>query len=352
MTGSLQVKNDRFFIVLSKSENGKRQQKWIATGLPTKGNKRKAEQMLREAMIEYDKQPQFAKSNMLFTDCVQLWLEAVRRRVDVVTYQGYELIAKTQVIPFFEARHIKLRNVTINLLQEFFDEKAARGRKDGKGGLSPASLRRYRNVINQTLNHAIRNGWLFSNPCQLVELPKEEHYESSFYTENQLKRLFEETKGDPIYPLIKITALYGLRRSEVLGLKWDSVDFDSGRLTIKHTVAKVVKTIEKDKTKNSSSHRSFPLTPEARAIFLDVRKAEQESRRLFGKGYIESDYIFKWPDGKPFSPDYVSQHFALLLKNKGLPHIRFHELRHPCVKQKTKILEFLVPYKLKGVGIL
>ena len=130
--------------------------------------------------------------------------------------------------------------------------------------------------------------------------------------------------------MVKITALYGLRRSEVLGLKWDSVDFTAGRLTIKHTVSKVTKAVCKDKTKNSSSHRSFPLTPEAREIFFQAKREEKENRRLCGKSYQENEFIFKWPEGTPFSPDYVSSHFALLLKNNGLPHIRFHELRHSC----------------------
>ena len=135
---------------------------------------------------------------------------------------------------------------------------------------------------------------------------------------------------DPIYPLVKITALYGLRRSEVLGLKWDSVDFAAGRLTIKHTVSKVTTAVCKDKTKNSSSRRSFPLSQEAREIFLSAKTEEQINRQLCGADYEENDYIFKWPNGKPFSPDYVSSHFAHLLRDKHMPHIRFHELRHSC----------------------
>ena len=137
-------------------------------------------------------------------------------------------------------------------------------------------------------------------------------------------------RDDPIYPLVKITALYGLRRSEVLGLKWDSVDFTAGRLTIKHTVSKVTTAVCKDKTKNSSSRRSFPLSQEAREIFLSAKTEEQINRQLCGADYEENDYIFKWPNGKPFSPDYVSSHFAHLLRDKHMPHIRFHELRHSC----------------------
>ena len=330
MTGSLQVKNDKFYIVLNTVENAKRKQKWIATGLDVKGNKRRAEKLLRDTLTQYEVAPPAPKSDMLLSDCIRDWLKVAKRRVDEVTYQGYEQSANAQVIPYFEERRTRLCDVTVKLLQAYFDEEADHGRKDGSGGVSPASLRQYKNIINQTLNEAVKAELIPSNPCALVELPKMERFASTFYSAAQLKTLFDAAKDDQLYPLIRITALYGLRRSEALGLKWDSVDFDAGRLTIRHTVTKVTKKVEKDKTKNSSSHRSFPLTPEARTIFEAAKAAEDENRRLCGKGYTENDYVFKWPDGRPFDPDYVTKHFARLLKNNGLPHIRFHELRHSC----------------------
>ena len=330
MTGSLQVKNGKFYMIINDRENGKRKQKWIATGLDVRGNKRRAEQLLRETLLEYERTPKRPKCDLLFSDYIRSWLKVAERRVDSVTFQGYQLMANAQVIPYFDQSGIRLQDVTREALQEFFDEKARCGRKDGKGGLSPATLRQYKNIIYQTLNEAIKNGILQTNPCQFVELPKKQRYESSYYNADQLKALFDAICDDPIYPLVKITALYGLRRSEVLGLKWDSVDFTAGRLTIKHTVSKVTTAVCKDKTKNSSSRRSFPLSQEAREIFLSAKTEEQINRQLCGADYEENDYIFKWPNGKPFSPDYVSSHFAHLLRDKHMPHIRFHELRHSC----------------------
>ena len=102
------------------------------------------------------------------------------------------------------------------------------------------------------------------------------------------------------------------------------------QIQIRHTVSKVTKVVEKGKTKSQSSRRSFPLTAEARGIFLAAKAAEEENLRLFRKSYKVNDYIFKWPDGTPFAPDYVTHHFAKVLKQNGLPHIRFHELRHSC----------------------
>ena len=113
-------------------------------------------------------------------------------------------------------------------------------------------------------------------------------------------------------------------------MKWDSVDFDNNALHIRHTVVKVTEVVEKDKTKSKSSRRSFPLLPEMREMFLAIKEEQKQNRKLFGKGYVKTDYVFCWSDGRPFSPDYVSQRFGEILKKYGFPHIRFHELRHSC----------------------
>lgn len=330
MTGSLQIKNDIYYIVLNIYENGKRKPKWISTKLPCKGNKRKAEQMLRDTLQQYENQPLTVKSDILFADYIRLWLKTVQRKVDIVTYQGYEVLANSQVLPYFDSKGVKLQDVTTEILQAYIDEKHQNGRKDGKGGLSAASIRRHKNILHQTLSEAVKNKLLPTNPCQFLALPRQEKFQSSYYSAEQLQRLFDAIKDEPLYPLVKIAAMYGLRRSELLGLKWDSIDFDAGRLTIRHTVSQVTKPVEKDKTKNASSYRSFPLVDEARSIFLEAKAREKENRLLFGKEYQENEYVFKWDDGHMYAPEYISQKFAALLKKYGLPHIRFHELRHSC----------------------
>ena len=101
-------------------------------------------------------------------------------------------------------------------------------------------------------------------------------------------------------------------------------------MTIRHTVSKVTAIVAKDKTKTASSHRIFPLTPEALEIFRRVKEEEQQNRLMFGSEYQANPYVFKWPDGHNYTPDYISHRFNDLLKKHNLPHIRFHELRHSC----------------------
>ena len=180
------------------------------------------------------------------------------------------------------------------------------------------------------LNEAIREELLTVNPCSLLRLPPKARSQAQFYTAEQLNILLQEAQQEQLYPIIKTAIIYGLRRSELLGLKWDSIDFENNVLTIKHTVVKIYETVEKDKAKSKSSYRSFPLLPEMRDLFLELKQEQRENKRLFGKCYIENDYVFCWPDGHPVTPDYVSHRFGKILKNHNLPHIRFHELRHSC----------------------
>lgn len=330
MTGSLTVKNGKYYAVLNVYENGKRKKKWINSDLPEKGNKRKAEQFLREKLAEYERMEGIVHSDVKFSDYVRIWLDQIARKVDEVTMQGYKTLADGHILPYFDDTSIALSDVDYKVIQRYIDVKHKTGRMDGKGGLSPRSLKLHKNIINQALNLAVQNKLLPANPCQFVVLPQAVRYESTFYTDKQLKYLFAALKDDPLLPLVKITALYGLRRSELLGLQWDSIDFDGKTMTIRHTVSKVTEVVAKDKTKNASSHRTFPLTVEALEIFKAAKCQEEQNRIAFGREYQENSYVFKWADGHTYSPDYLSHRFNDLLKKHNLPHIRFHELRHSC----------------------
>ena len=330
MTGSLTIKNGKYYAVLNVYEDGKRKKKWINSGLPEKGNKRKAEAFLREKIAEYERLKGIVQTDILFADYIRHWLNHIVRTVDEVTMQGYQTLADSHILPYFDQKKIPLRSLDHIMIQRYMDEKHECGRLDGKGGLSPRSLRLHKNIISQALDLAVQSKLIPVNPCQFVELPQNVRYESTFYNAKQLQDLFKAFQGDELLPLVKITALYGLRRSELLGLQWDSIDFERKTMTIRHTVSKVTEVVAKDKTKNASSRRSFPLTAEAEAIFRRAKELEQQNRAAFGREYQENSYIFKWANGKPYSPDYISHRFNRLLKKHDLPHIRFHELRHSC----------------------
>ncbi len=266
----------------------------------------------------------------LFSDYVRMWLKQVSRTIDTATLQGYQYVTNGHILPYFDELKIPLTKIDTKTIQQYLDKKLESGKRNGKGGLSSCTIRQHKNILSQTLDMAVKNKLLLSNPCQFLVLPPKDRYESNFYNAQQLQHLFGVLYGDPLFPLVKITALYGLRRSELLGLQWDSIDFVNKTMTIRHTVVRVSKIVAKDKTKTASSHRTFPLTEDALDIFRQAKQQEQENRMAFGAEYQENSYIFKWPDGHPYSPDYISHRFRILLEKYNLPIIRFHELRHSC----------------------
>lgn len=317
-------------MVLNTYEHGKRKPKWISTGLDAKGNKRKAEEMLRKEIVQQEQGQITIVSDMQFSDAIRQWLRDVALRVDAITLQGYETLAKSHILPYFDALGIKLADINRMVLQQYINEKHVNGRMDGHGGLSPASLRLHKNILYQTLQEAVCNEVLTANPCSRITLPQAQRHEGKFYAASQLQGLLDAIKDERLHPLVYITAMYGLRRSEVLGLQWDSINLEEKLLTIKHTVVKVTQVVEKDKTKNASSYRSFPLTPDAQAIFTEMKQQECENCKAFGREYHNNPYVFKWENGLPYTPDYISHAFSKLLKKYGFAHIRFHELRHSC----------------------
>jgi len=334
MTGSLQIKKDTYYMVINLyGTDGKRKPKWISTGLIAKGNKKRAEQRLRETLREYEQQEKARKpgSDMPFSAWIRHWLHNISKpRVDIVTFEGYEQTADTHVLPYFEESAIALGEVSTKVLQKYIDHKATNGRKRGEGGLSYTSLRLMRNIVNQSLKLAVSEGLIDRNPCEGLVLPKKERREVTFFSEDQILQLLGAIRDEPIYPLIHFNAMYGLRRSELLALQWDCVDFKAKQFTVRRTVVQNKTITEKEKTKNVSSRRTLPLTPELLAMLDRLKKEEARNRRLLGAEYVENQLVFKWPDGRPYQPQYVAIKFSRLLAKHGFPHIRFHDLRHSC----------------------
>ena len=331
MTGSLQIKRGKYYAVLNLTDrDGHRRQKWVYTGYEVKNNQRKAEAALRDIIHEYEKINLVYEPDILLSDFLDQWLVEVKPFIDEVTWDGYKIIVDSHVRPYFEEHKVKLVDADLDCIQRYFDYKATHGRKDGRGGLAPKTLRLHKNVLQLAFKEAMRHRLISTNPCELVRLPKLERREYEWYNSDEIITMLDALKGEPLYPLIKTTVMYGLRRSEVLGLQWQSVDFNANSILIRHTVSVGTKVVEKDKTKNNSSYRAFPLFPEIRELLLRLKDEENKNREFFGNAYIENDYIFKRPNGDTYDPSYITHRFGELLKKYDLPHIRFHDLRHSC----------------------
>ncbi|MBR3997526.1 MAG: site-specific integrase [Clostridia bacterium] len=192
-------------------------------------------------------------------------------------------------------------------------------------------LKKHKTVMNMVFEDALIAELINRNPVEHVPLPKkddEETRERVFLTIEEANTMLEAFRGHELQALVYTTLYYGLRRSEVLGLKWDAVDFEKNTLKIQHTVVKNRSVIAKDSTKSVASRRTYPLIPEVREVLLQLKEQQKDNKAMFGSEYDKNDYIFVWPDGHLYRPDYVTRSFKKVLVRNGLPNMRFHDIRH------------------------
>ena len=326
MTGSIQAKKGRanYFAVLNTYDNcGKRKLKWIDTGIPVKGNnKRKADTKLRELLVEYSKNQIDFYKDIAFTTFIRQWLEIAKVSLAPSTYDAYSMTLKCHIIPYFDGKKLHVTDIKPTHIQQYVIDKLKT--------ISPNTVRKHLANISKCLDSAVKQNIITYNPAKRIETPKKIRYTGAkHYNEKQIKLLLECAKNDPLEVVIRLTLFYGLRRSEVLGLKWSAINFEKQTVSINHTVVKIGKAVHKnDRTKNESSYSTFPIPVKISNELKKWKERQKQLRILQPNDYHDSDYLCTYDDGSLLSTDYVSRHFALLLKKNNMPHIRFHDLRH------------------------
>lgn len=337
MTGRLAIKNGKYYVIISyKDEHGKNKQKWTATGLDAKNNKRAAEEVMREIVAKFNNEEMPAKvkqeqvkDKMLFGDYLIKWIEIAKPNLQLSTYSAYKNKTK-HIAPYFNERNITLQNITPTDIQTYYAWLLETGK-------TIQSCTHAHVIIRRALEIAYRTDLIPVNPAAKVEKPKSPKYEAKYYDLKQLRTLFEYLKGDKYELMYKMTAFYGLRRSEICGMKWNSIDFDKNTITLNSSVVQTcvnnkLVLIKKDIMKNASSKRTMPLIPEIKEALLELKDKQERNKSYFKNGYNQEFLEYVWVDdiGKLVNPNTLTSHFKTFIEQNGLPHIRFHELRHSC----------------------
>lgn len=335
IAGHLQIKNDNYYMVLNYTDaNGKRRQPWIPTGLPAKGNKRRAEKLLLDTSKSFvppvvSKENEDISSDMLFADYMELWLEIIRSSVEKTTFSSYTQMVKGKIAPYFRNTGLTLDGIQAKHIQSFYLHELKT--------VSPGTVIHYHANIHKALKYAVKMDLIPFNPADKVERPKKQRYIADYYRQEELERLLEASKDHPYSLLIQMTAFYGLRRSEALGLKWDAIDFERGTITIKHTVTSVqmdgkTKMYAQDSAKTKSSMRTLPLVGSFAEYFKEVKAAQEVNKKVCGNCYnYEYDgYVFVDELGNLMNPNYLTSQFPQYIQKHGCKRMRFHDLRHSC----------------------
>lgn len=333
VTGSIYERKGIYYAIVSYYVDGRRKQKSVSTGLPVKGNKRRALEFLENLKRTYETKESMENmdgSRLLMTDYMDEWLKIVKPLVERATYKSYDNMVSARIRPHFEKLNLLLTEVEPKHIKMLYDEILEQG-------YTTNTVIHYHAVLHQALAYAVKNDYILSNPADQVKRPKKNKHISSFYTKEEILTLLDIAKDDPIYILIVLSAYYGFRRSETLGMRWSAIDFENKTITVNHKVTELTengKTIvyAEDKLKTKSSYRTLPLIPVVEEKLLEHKAKLERNQKLFGNSYCKEymDYVCVDEMGKLFRPNFVSDHFGWLLKKYGLKKLTFKELRHSC----------------------
>lgn len=330
INGSIQEKKGNLYAVLSiKKAGGGYKQKWVSMGMKSTTGKRKQQERLDELREKYTDIISVEALEILFCDYIKKWNEETKADKRLTTYDGYVHMIDKYIYPYFKEKGFALadlRTCDINAYYKWLQRDC---------GLSGNTALKHHQIIYTSLKYAVINRILKNNPCETVTRPKKEKAEHDFYNADEIKALIQYSKNDPLEVVVYLAVLLGLRREEVLGLRWENVDFDKHTIRICETVVrakqggKLVSVAEK-KTKTETSNRVLDMSKakEIESYLYLVRQAQNEQAVTCGDSYYVSDYVCVDKLGYPIKPDYVTHRFAKILKKYGLRRITFHDLRH------------------------
>ena len=330
VAGHLTLKNGRYYAVLNyRNAGGQRKTKWISLGLPEKGNKRKAEAELARLRAEFEppKEVGDLSSDMLFADYLLEWLEIAKGRLAVATYSSYAVMINKPIGPYFRQRNLTLRELEARHLQMFYSEMLRK--------VKPNTVIHYHAIIHSALKYAVKTDMLAQNAADKVDRAKKNSFQPVFLSAEEMQKMFEALRGTKLELPVLVAAFYGFRRGEVLGLKWDAIDFERGTISVIRTVTTITvdgkqTEIEQQSAKTKSSLRTLPLIGSFRESFLQVKEAQELNKQVCGNCYnYEYDgFVFVDELGERMRANYLTSTFPKFLEDHGLRRMRFHDLRH------------------------
>ncbi len=329
ITGNLQKKHGKYYAVLNlKDENGKRYQKWISTGITLKGKKREAEEFLAEQIKKFS-DTKVRRDSIDVAAYFEEWLETADRDIRQNTYRGYRRNMENHIIPYFKEHKIKLQDLTTMDLEDYYYSKMRPESNLVTGtALSATTIHHHHQNISRALSDAVRQGLIPANPASAARLPKQEKFKPEFCNSEQIDQLLVLFENNPVELPVRLCAIYGFRRSEVLGLRWKNVDFVNMSITISETLQQHIGGNYTDKTKTESSYRTLPMTDKAYNLLKQQKALQAQRRELRGDYYIQNDYVCTMPNGEVISPNYLTRIFHSVVEHSTLPQIRLHDLRH------------------------
>lgn len=326
MRGHVHKRGNAWYVVVDLPRDpvtGKRKQKWHS-GFRTK---RDADRALTDILSRLDQGTYVEPTKQTLSSYLDDWLAATKSTLRASTYATYSSLVETQIKPRLGS--LPLQSITATRLNAMYGELLASGRRDGKGGLSPATVRYVHAVIRKALADAVRRNQLTRNVADAADAPRQVRTQIRTWSARELRTFLSHVEGDRLYAAYVVAGTTGMRRGEVLGLKWQDIDLDTARVSIVRSLTVVGGyEVQFSEPKTARGRRMVALDPSTVAALREHRERQILERSLMGEAYADDDLVFSRADGKALHPDAFSDAFWRHSKAAKLPRIRFHDLRH------------------------
>jgi len=304
--------------------NGRRRQQWYTL----RGNKKEAEAKLREMLDTLEKGVYIRPGKVTLGEWFEEWLGSyVALHVSPRTLVSYREQIERHILPALGA--IPLAQLQPHNLEKYYARMLASGRVDGKGGLSAQTVRYHHGLIYEALKHAVKRGIAMRNVADVVDPPRRSHDSKlSILNPDQVKQFLETAKDTPYYYLFYTALHTGMRRGELLGLRWKDVDLNMATLSVVQTIYKSKGKVIVKEPKNASSRRAIALTPNLAIVLRKHLEQVMLDKKMLGVPLKGDDLVFSYQDGRALDPSTLSHTFSKTVVKANVPHLRFHDLRH------------------------
>jgi len=285
-----------------------------------KGKKSNAQRRLRELLTTIDNGTYAPPSHLTVTQLLKEWQAGYcKTNCCFRTQDTYDYIVRWHLIPAFG--HVKLESLQPRMIQTFYGKACET--------LSKRTVLHIHRILSQALKWAVRQGYIGRNPAEMVDPPVPTHRNMSTLSPEEVCLLLERAQGNAFYGVIYTAISTGLRRNEILGLRWRDVDLLMTSISVSQIIDKTKDRLLFKEPKTQKSRRRISITPKLACFLREHQRKQEQVFMEQGKILDLDDLVFCHPDGRPFDPSTVTHSFGKIVRSLGLK-VRFHDLRHSC----------------------
>lgn len=301
---------------------GKRRKQWHTV----KGTKREAEKRLAELVHQVDNGVYVKSGNLTVRAYLEQWRgDYASTHVRATTLEGYETRAKHLNASLGSIRLSELRP---DHLQTYYSAKLRNGRQNGQG-LAPGTLIKHHNLLREALSHAVKWGLVARNVAEVVDPPRGQRKEMQALTSVDLYRVLNACEGTLCRPIFHTLTWTGLRRSELLGLRWKDIDLFYATLRVSQVLHQLNNgQFVYQEPKTAKGRRTIALSPSSCIELLRHRASQEQDIELLGISLTDDSLVFGHPDGSPRAPSTLTLALRRLTLRLGFTGLRLHDLRH------------------------